>query len=107
MQGRSLSEQSFVVRKGDAGRCKAAGPKKPEAYSLEYVEDFFGRERRRCCQIVCRSRMELLGQTPRSRSLCMDRTRGILEALPGPSCWDRNSTSHRAGCFLRNTGTGA
>jgi hypothetical protein len=29
--------------KGVAGRCEAAGPEKPEAYSLlEYVEDFFG-----------------------------------------------------------------
>ena len=29
--------------KGAAGRCReAAGSKKPEAYSLEYVEDFFG-----------------------------------------------------------------
>jgi hypothetical protein len=28
--------------KGAAGRCEAAGSKKPEAYSLEYVEDFFG-----------------------------------------------------------------
>ena len=27
---------------GDAGRCEAAGPKKQETYSLEYVEDFFG-----------------------------------------------------------------
>jgi hypothetical protein len=27
--------------KGDIGRCKAAGSKKPEAYSLEYVEDVF------------------------------------------------------------------
>jgi hypothetical protein len=27
--------------KEDAGRCKAAGSKKPQAYSLEYVEDFF------------------------------------------------------------------
>ena len=27
---------------GDAARCKAASPEKPEAYSLEYVEDFFG-----------------------------------------------------------------
>ena len=27
---------------GDAGRCEAAGAEKPEAYSLEYVEDFFG-----------------------------------------------------------------
>ena len=25
---------------GDAGRCETAGSKKPEAYSLEYVEDF-------------------------------------------------------------------
>jgi hypothetical protein len=24
------------------GRCKAAGSKKPEAYSLQYVEDFLG-----------------------------------------------------------------
>ena len=28
--------------KGDAGRCEAAGSKKPEAYSPEYVEDVFG-----------------------------------------------------------------
>jgi len=27
---------------GAAGRCEAAGSKKPEAYSLKYVEDFFG-----------------------------------------------------------------
>ncbi len=27
---------------GDAGRCEATGSKKPEAYSLGYVEDFFG-----------------------------------------------------------------
>ena len=27
--------------KGAAGRCEAAGSKKPRAYSLEYVEDFF------------------------------------------------------------------
>jgi len=27
---------------GAAGRCEAAGWKKPEAYSLEYVEEFFG-----------------------------------------------------------------
>ena len=27
---------------GDAGRCEAAGSKKPEAYSLKYVEDLFG-----------------------------------------------------------------
>ena len=26
---------------GGAGRCEAAGSKKPEAYSLEYGEDFF------------------------------------------------------------------
>jgi hypothetical protein len=25
---------------GGAGRCEAAGVEKPEAYSLEYVEDF-------------------------------------------------------------------
>ena len=39
---------------------------KPQAYSLEYVEDFSGRERRKCPQIVCRSRMALLGRTPRA-----------------------------------------
>ncbi len=27
---------------GDAARCEAAGMEKLEAYSLEYVEDFFG-----------------------------------------------------------------
>ena len=27
---------------GDTGRSEAAGSKKPEAYSLEYVEGFFG-----------------------------------------------------------------
>ena len=27
--------------KGDARRCEAIGSKKPEAYSLEYGEDFF------------------------------------------------------------------
>jgi len=27
---------------GDATRCEAAGPEKPEVYSLEYIEDFFG-----------------------------------------------------------------
>jgi hypothetical protein len=27
---------------GDAARCEAAGPEKPEVYSLEYIEDFFG-----------------------------------------------------------------
>jgi hypothetical protein len=31
-----------VRGEGGAARCKAAGPEKPEAYSLEYVEDFFG-----------------------------------------------------------------
>ena len=49
---------------GDAGRCEATGSKKPEAYSLEYGEDFSGRERCRCLRIVCRSRMALRGQTP-------------------------------------------
>ena len=27
---------------GEAGRYEAAGSNKPESYSLEYVEDFFG-----------------------------------------------------------------
>ena len=26
---------------GGAARCEAAGPEKPEVYSLEYIEDFF------------------------------------------------------------------
>jgi hypothetical protein len=32
----------FVTRQGGAARCEAAGPEKPEEYSLEYIEDFFG-----------------------------------------------------------------
>jgi hypothetical protein len=38
---------------------------KTGSVSLEYVEVFSDRERRRLLQIVCRSRMALLGQTPR------------------------------------------
>jgi hypothetical protein len=53
--------------KGAAGRCEAAGSKKPEAYSLEYVEDFFGPRTTQVLQIVFRSRMVLLGQTPREK----------------------------------------
>jgi hypothetical protein len=33
---------------------------------MEYVEDFFSRERRRCRQMFCRSRMALLEQAPRN-----------------------------------------
>jgi len=40
------------------------GPEKPEVYSLEYNEDFSGRERRRWSQIVCRSRRVNVRQTP-------------------------------------------
>ena len=29
---------------GEAGRCEAAGSKKPEVYSLEYIEDCFRAE---------------------------------------------------------------
>ena len=32
---------SFVARPRNGCRCKAAGSKKPQAYSLEYVEDFY------------------------------------------------------------------
>jgi hypothetical protein len=32
----------FVTRRRRSARCEAADPEKPEAYSLEYVEDFFG-----------------------------------------------------------------
>ena len=52
---------------GGAARCEAADPEKPEAYSLEYVEDFFGRERRRWPRIVHRSRKVNVGQAPRTR----------------------------------------
>ena len=43
-----------------------AQPKCAETHflPLEYVEVFSGRERRRCLQIVCRSRMALLEQAP-------------------------------------------
>ena len=33
---------AFVTRRRRWARCEAAGPEKPEAYSLEYVEYFFG-----------------------------------------------------------------
>ena len=32
----------FVARRRSVSRCATAGPEKPEAYSLEYVEDFSG-----------------------------------------------------------------
>jgi len=31
---RSLSDMAFVTRRGGAARCEAAGPEKPEVYSL-------------------------------------------------------------------------
>jgi hypothetical protein len=31
-----------VTRRMRGARCEAAGPEKPEVYSLEYIEDFFG-----------------------------------------------------------------
>ena len=39
---RTLSDIAFERGEGDAARCEAAGPEKPEAYSLGYIEDFFG-----------------------------------------------------------------
>jgi hypothetical protein len=40
--------------------------KKPDAYSLNTLRIFTGRERRRGRQIVRRSRMALCGQAPRT-----------------------------------------
>ena len=40
--GRSLSDIVFVMRRMRDARCEATGPEKPEVYSLEYIEDFFG-----------------------------------------------------------------
>lgn len=44
-----LSGEKSLLRKpsssrgeGGAARCEAAGPEKPEVYSLEYIEDIFG-----------------------------------------------------------------
>ncbi len=31
---------AFVTGEGGAGRCEATGHEKPEAYPLEYAEDF-------------------------------------------------------------------
>jgi len=39
---RSLFDIAFVTRRRRCGQSEAAGPEKPEAYPLEYVEDFFG-----------------------------------------------------------------
>jgi hypothetical protein len=39
--GRSLFDIVFVTRRMRGARCEAAGPEKPEVYSLEYIEDFF------------------------------------------------------------------
>jgi len=52
---RSCPSNSSWRGEGDAGRWAAQGSKKPEAYPLEYVEDFWIRARRRCLQIVSRS----------------------------------------------------
>jgi hypothetical protein len=40
--GRSLSDIVFVTRRMRGASCEAAGPEKPEVYSLEYIEDYFG-----------------------------------------------------------------
>ena len=40
--GRSLSDIVFVTRRMRGARCEATGLEKPEVYSLEYIEDFFG-----------------------------------------------------------------
>jgi hypothetical protein len=43
-ESRLASESYGCQLRGEqaAGRCKAEGLKKPEAYSLQYVEDFLG-----------------------------------------------------------------
>ncbi len=41
---RSLSDIAFVTRRRRCGQLRGRRPEKPEAYSLEYVEDFFGTE---------------------------------------------------------------
>ena len=47
-------------------RCEAAGLGKPEAYSLEYVEDFFEPSTTQMVGIVRRSRKVNVGQAPRT-----------------------------------------
>ena len=42
MEGsRSLSDIAFVPRRERYGQMRDRSPEKPEAYSLEYVEDYF------------------------------------------------------------------
>jgi hypothetical protein len=38
LSGIAVRDEAKEVRP----RCEAAGPEKPEVYSLEYIEDFFG-----------------------------------------------------------------
>jgi hypothetical protein len=40
--GRSLSDIVFVTRRMRGAGYETAGPEKPEVYSPEYIEDFFG-----------------------------------------------------------------
>ena len=45
---------------------------KPEAYSLNTLRNFSSRERRRCPEIIRRSRMALVGQAPGERRRSID-----------------------------------
>ena len=58
---------------GGAARCKAAGPEKPEVYSLKYIEDFFGPRTTQMSWIVRRNRTVNVGQAPRRRAVPMSR----------------------------------
>jgi hypothetical protein len=67
-QGRGLGvcpSNPSLRSKGAAGRCEAAGSEKPEAYSLEYVEDFFGPRTTQMLADRLLQQNGILGQTPR------------------------------------------
>ena len=73
-------------------------PGKTKAYSLEYVEDFSGRERRRWSRIVRRSRKVNIGQAP-SRMLKKSAS-GVLASLRGSTYRSVRLASSRAATLL-------